>query len=425
MGKGAKIATNIILAIILFAVAFLSGAIANYFSMSEKERTINWLVKTIEDNFVYYDEETGELVEFSTEDYADAIVEALLDEYSAFYTAQEVTNEIITDQGNYYGTGLAFWRDTVDLEIARVSGNSPAEKAGMERGEVITAVEIDGQKTEVNTYEELVEVFMPIKGEVPFKIYTVKGLDERVYTLSKQVYIESYIWYYDSEKQYTFESNYGEKPLGVEANATKNFNLPVDTAYIVFTAFNGAADYQMAEALEYMRARGKTNLILDLRNNGGGQVDIFESLASYLVKGDLKRNFLGVAKYKNGKEENFYTTHNAYQDVNIVILANENTASASEMLIGAMVSSGSFSLDNLVCTKTKNGCSTYGKGIMQSGYVNIFTGEGAYLTSAYIYWPNGVTIHGKGISPTIEENKVEDISFDVDEELIRAIEIIK
>ena len=88
------------------------------------------------------------------------------------------------------------------------------------------------------------------------------------------------------------------------------------------------------------------------------------------------------------------------QDSEIYVAANVNTASASEALIGAMISYGTIGYEDIFITDTvgQGSARTYGKGIMQTTYYNVATGEAAKLTTAQIYWPNGESIHGSGIT---------------------------
>ena len=108
----------------------------------------------------------------------------------------------------------------------------------------------------------------------------------------------------------------------------------------------------------------------------------------------------------------------------IAVLADENTASASECLIGAMMDYGSMTEETLVITKNGDTARTYGKGIMQTTYVNPTGGDALKLTTAYIYWPvSHTSIHGTGIR-TAEANEIVPGGFGTDRELDRAVSIM-
>ena len=145
--------------------------------------------------------------------------------------------------------------------------------------------------------------------------------------------------------------------------------------------------------------------MLDLRNNGGGRVDILTEIAAFLCK-DAAGSFpVLTVEYKDGKEEIYRAPKSAYSDyftdqTEIAVLANCNTASASEALAGAMLDYGTIGYEDVYLAEIGSVARTYGKGIMQTTYTNILTGEGVKLTTAVIRWPvSGNCIHGRGILP--------------------------
>ena len=321
--------------------------------------------------------------------------------------------------------GVSFWKGGTTLEIARVLGNSPAEKAGITDGELITAIKEEGKEKVFLDRTNYSSILTKIEEGVEFTLYTKKLGVDKEYKIAKRVYVQSYVWYYDSEKQLTFTSNFGEKPIATIESTTKNLGLDDKTAYIEFASFSGNADEEMIAVMDYMHERGKTKLILDLRNNGGGYLSILEDLACCFIKGETAENLVAYSKYKDGTIEEYKTTENRYKDMEVVVLANKNTASASECLIGAMLCSGSLKEENIVCEKQEDGrATTYGKGIMQRLYVSEEFNAGIQLTVGHMFWPNGVTIHKKGITPTVEENKVAP-KVDIDYALERGIAILK
>jgi C-terminal processing protease CtpA/Prc len=222
------------------------------------------------------------------------------------------------------------------------------------------------------------------------------------FTLNKEAYKTSYVNYYDDGVRLFFASN--EKngnPTKKEDTTDKMVGLDQKTAYISLDQFEGDAAEQMEDALSFMESRGKTKLILDLRNNGGGYMTVLGDIAAMLIRNGGKGNFVfaysesksGFQGYKSGKYN--YKSHLE----KIVILANENTASASECLIGALsVHDSPYTSGDIVIEKNFNGIAkTYGKGIMQTTY-RLLSGGAFKLTTAKIYWPDATTsIHGVGI----------------------------
>ena len=132
-----------------------------------------------------------------------------------------------------------------------------------------------------------------------------------------------------------------------------------------------------------------------------------QRIAPYFIANtDDARAVIMRARYRSGEEAVSRAVGNKYGEYfagsEIYVAANGNTASASEALIGAMVDYGAIGFEDIYITDTvqKEGyaAATYGKGIMQSTYVNTKTGEAIKLTTAQIYWPNGRTIHDVGIT---------------------------
>ncbi|MBE5756969.1 MAG: hypothetical protein E7342_04120, partial [Clostridiales bacterium] len=353
-----------IIALSISLVLIVGAFFAGYFVRKSKENEIiNWVTSIIGENYTLYDEETGEYVTFTEEDYARAIVDGLLDKYSFYFNTKELTNEAETKEGKHYGIGVSFWKNSDILEIATVSGNSPAEKAGMVKGEVIIALKEEGKEKVFITRENYSIILGEIEEETPFTLYTLKNGVEQEYVVEKRAYIESFVKYYDSEMELTFTSDYGKEPQKTIKETAKNLGLDENTAYVEFTSFSGNAGEEMITVMEYFHAKNKTKLILDLRNNGGGYMDVLQKVASCFFRSDKKQNVVAYVKYKDNSVSYYKTSENNYKDMEIVVLANKNTASASECLIGAMISSGSLTMDNFICEKRADGsASTYGKG---------------------------------------------------------------
>jgi C-terminal processing protease CtpA/Prc len=144
--------------------------------------------------------------------------------------------------------------------------------------------------------------------------------------------------------------------------------------------------------------------VLDLRGNGGGYLDITLEIASYFCKNSDKRKpLVAVADYGE-KTEKFYATGNCYNEYfsaesRIFVLADNQTASASECLIGCMIDYGAISYADICIAQRGEEVKTYGKGIMQTTYpLTGIYGDAVKLTTARICWPvSNRCIHGRGI----------------------------
>jgi carboxyl-terminal processing protease len=174
--------------------------------------------------------------------------------------------------------------------------------------------------------------------------------------------------------------------------------------YIKLDSFEGDASKQVGEALDYMKSRGRDKLVLDLRANGGGLMTVLTDIAEYFIdNGGAKKSLVAFAEGKS-KNEYFYTNENNFKDflTDVAIIGDENTASASECLIGAMVYYEACSISKVVVEKDALGnARTYGKGIMQTTY-KFLTGGAFKLTTARILWPDKTTcIHKTGVTPAM------------------------
>ncbi len=410
--------TLIPLAIIL---AFTGGYFSRYLFHSKGANTAVDIISLIEQVGYIYDSKTGERRQITEEEIADALVYGLLDIYSAYYTEEEYGTVNAEAKGNMTGLGV-----TISLGgiISKVSYNSPAEIAGLQDGDKVLSVSVDGGQKIVYGENEGLELrnelyYANVNQSVAIEIDR-KG-QNLTFTMIKRPYVAAYVKYVDSEKTLAFRENENRKLEHKEFNEGMA-ELDGQTAYIRLTEFNGGAGEQIKQAFDYMRSRGKTKLIFDLRNNGGGYTDILEEVAScFINNGGKSKNLISVAKGVR-RTDRFYTDGNQFNsDITaITLLANDNTASASECLIGAMLHYGdSFDQSKLIIEKNSEGVArTYGKGIMQTTY-GLIGGGALKLTTAQIFLPDEQTsIHGVGFRAD-QNNAVEK-----GQAMARAIELL-
>ena len=203
--------------------------------------------------------------------------------------------------------------------------------------------------------------------------------------------------------------------------------LAEDTAYITFSLFEGGAAAQLEDALYKMAERGRDKLILDMRGNGGGYMDVLTDIAALLI--DRSGSYtLTYVREKSDTEEYRVTSDKYTHDLTaITVLADGNTASASECLLGAMLCYGEdvceagFSLADIIIEYNagRDNYSTYGKGIMQTTYM-LSTGGALKLTTAQIFWPDNTTcVQDAGIVQTDPAN-----CLNGDDAILRAAEIL-
>ena len=391
------------------ALLFFAGYFTYHFTLDEGLRSLLWFKERVQSD--YYQE-------IGDDEFWQAAIdgaEGLLDRYSCHYTADEYDAVINSDKGIKTGTGMSFFSGT--NKLYRVAVNSPlfytgkvsagmyltgAGKAGQPLADTFTASDTERALASFAEGDSVSLRFSSAAADDTSQCVTV--------TVTLETYIESYVLYAANGRAYAhiYESAGGQGTwTDVSAYVDEDAKFTQDTAYIRLGSFSGNAAEEFSRAADQYAADGKHTLLLDLRNDGGGKVVIMQMIASYFTKNtEEKLPLVMTAKYRGGKEERYLAEGNYYGEYfagsEIYVSANKNTASASEALIGAMIAYGAMDYENVFITDTDAESdapvTTYGKGIMQTTYYNSLTGEAAKLTTAQIYWPDGTTIHGRGIS---------------------------
>ena len=409
----------------LAVVSFVGGFGVRWFTLDKDMRTlIN--VKNKIDKEYYQD--------ISDEKFYSAIFNAVnnevLDDYSKYIRPETYSAESASNKGNRSGLGLAFYGNVYSEEwrlvVARVSGNSPAEKAGFLAGDKLTGFGVSKEEiTDCQSFQQFSEFLYETADDVPLYLRVQRDTENLILCVTRAKYVESYVLYKSSTTSYTIVGDESDeilsagKPLSI---------LSQDTAYIRLLWFLGEADEFFENALHLFKAEGKKNLVLDLRGNGGGDMKILGAIASYLCKNTKAKNpVVSVADYGEKKERR-RADGNEYYDYfegesRICVIADNGTASASEALLGAMLDYGTTAYSD-ICLIAENGVAkTYGKGIMQTTYVMDWIEQDALrLTTAQLLWPiSGTCIHGRGILASDGTKSVES-QIDADVELTMAIE---
>lgn len=411
------VAVAVVAAIGMFLAGFFAGRIKD-----PDVAALEFIVKTYKRHYLEYDD-----------DFVSVMSKSILDEYSEYYTKEEYAELKKISSGVRGGIGIYYGnRSDGSVVIAEVLGNSPAERAGIKAGYIVKGFRksVDENFTEINGRQELSDALAPLALGEKFVLkleYTdADGVHEKECTLARKEYRQTYVYYSDASGSWRF-SNGNEEDM--DDLKFERYDEPIadfgdDTAYLRYTLFYGTANGilgsagQIEEALKKFTASGRSKLILDLRGNGGGYVDICQSVAKFFVPApENSFSLIATAEYKKdpktdkSKTEIFKSSaieFGTYNYTKIVVLADENTASASEMLIGAMLSYDTQDKIDVVLAPSKDDdgqtvYKSYGKGIMQTTYVNTFGGGALKLTTARLVWPDGKTcIHGVGITKSLE-----------------------
>lgn len=351
---------------------------------SSLTKTINYLKNFIEQHYVG-DINEEEMIQSAIKGY----VEGLGDEYSEYISPDEMQEYMEDATGKYVGIGVYITTNTQTNQIVILMPieQSPAEAAGLKAGDII--VKVDGIEY---TGEQLDEASDKMKGEEGTKV-TLTILRE----------------------EETFNVEVERKT--VQVNHVKAQMLENGIGYIEINSFDDGTAEEFEEKYQQLQNQNVQSLIIDLRNNGGGIVDEAVNIADLMI--DKGKNIL-ITKSKNDKEEETKAQKDRTITVPVVVLVNEYSASASEILAAALKEN-----DNATLVGKK----TYGKGIIQTVY-SMSDGSGLKLTTEEYFTPNHNKIHEVGIIPDVEVNLPEgktlyDIEDKEDTQLQKAIELLK
>ena len=397
------------------AAAALSIALAFMSACGIYASTLDWAVSMI-NRYYYLDVSEDAIREAGLENLCGNV----LDIYSQYYTAEEYDAVTASNEGSRSGIGVSYryipssagFSGGSGVYIASVLGNSPAQRSGLRAGTFIKeGVAADGTRTAIENNQDFSD-FIDARAEgEQFTLVTDRG----TFVMARENYTMSYCYMATDDGEWTISYNSsGEMSVDYSESGRYSY-LPEGAAYISLSQFYGNAADEMAALLKQFNAMGCTSLIFDLRNNGGGYVSVMQSLSHLFTANLSDRSPIAMyAEYKDGSRtqyavDGFTSDQSCYlpADCPVTVLANNGTASASEALIGVLVSDGlidysdiyvsDFSQSYLDATGTaEKNCRTYGKGIMQSTFT-YYTGKALNLTVARIFWRDGTCIHAVGI----------------------------
>lgn len=394
--KANKIYKVIMLILITAIVTFMVTSIGmyNYFVKSEPGRmtvvgniekngddykTLNAKLQIVKDflNKNYIGElDTDKMVEGAIKGY----VEGVGDDYTEYLSKDEYEELIVNVTGDFVGIGVYIYKDKDgNLIVLAPMENSPSEEAGIEAGDRILA--IDGE----NCNEMDINVASSkIKGEAgsTVELEIQRGTETLKKTVTRRT---------------------------VEISDSASKILDGNIGYIVLSTFDTDCSKKIEKYMEEFQSKGINSVILDLRNNTGGVVEEAVKISELFID---KGNTVLRSYNKTEKETIIKSSSGKYKDINLVVLVNDYSASASEIVTAALK-------DNKAATII--GTKTYGKGVMQE-IQPLFDGA-IKVTIEEFKTPNGDKINKKGITPDIviedDANTIED------EQLQKAIEILK
>ena len=335
--------------------------------MNDKYAKAEQLWNIVKDGF--YQEISDEQIE---EGMYKGIFEGTGDIYSGYMNESEWTAWETSMTGEFEGVGVTFMQnEEVEYVVISTVEGSPAEKAGLLPGDILTKV--DGEE-----YTNSTEMSMAIRGDsgTDVQVTYLRDGEENTVTMTREK---------------------------IESQTVKSSVLDGNIGLIEVSAFEMKTSEDFEAALKDLESKGVKGLIIDLRNNGGGLVNESVEIADML----LDEGTVMYTEDQKGNREYAYT-EKGRTSLPYVVLVNENTASASEILSAAIQDNAGGKIIGTV---------TFGKGVIQNS-APLGNGTGYKLTVLQYFSPNGNKIHGVGITPDIEVEGE-------DEQMQKAIEQFK
>lgn len=379
-----------ILIVLLLIVCIAEGIMLKVFVFSNDDGIANSYkmkqLKTIIDEYYLDEVDEEEITEYTYK----GMVAGLDDPYSVYYTKEEYESVQEYSEGVFSGVGIVLTQDTETnaITVVKPMKDGPAAKAGIKAGDILTKVEGE----EIAADEELTSVVSKVKGKEGTKVTLTFLRDGK-------------------EKDYILKRQEIQNPT-VEYEMLEN-----QVGYIKITEFNEVTVEQFDEALGDLNEKGMKKLVLDLRDNPGGLLSAVTDIADMI----LPTGMIVYTEDKNGDRSEYEAKTEECVEQPIAVLINENSASASEILAGAIQD---YDAGTIV------GTTSYGKGIVQ----NIFQmgdGSAVKLTISNYYTPKGRNIHKKGIEPDVEVELKEtlkdqtEIKKSEDNQLQKALEVLE
>ena len=384
------IMTSFVLVYVGFAFAFNNGNVLSLFLKRNnkldykkiEEKTS--VLQNIIDRYFLFDEDMTKVEDGI---YA-GMMNGLGDPYTVYYTKEEYKALNEDTEGKYSGIGAVVSQNpnTKIITIVKIFDNSPANDAGLQVGDII--YKIDGEEVAGTDMDILVKT--KIRGEegTSFKMTVLRG-DDR-----KEV-----------------ELDLTRRSIEVETVAGKM--LDNNIGYIAVSQFDAVTSEQFKSNIESLQSQGMTKLIVDLRGNPGGLLDQVVDMLDYI----LPEGLVLYTEDKYGEREEYYSDGSHELKIPMVVLVNENSASASEVFTATF---RDFEWGKVV------GKTTFGKGIVQN-VLPLGDGTAVKITTQHYYPPSGYDLHKVGIKPDVEVdlNEGAKIGTDSDNQLSTAIDILK
>lgn len=347
------------------------------------------VTKIIKDNSIYQPDE-----DFMADLAASALAYSVEDKYTQYFDKDAFKQYIDQTSSSYFGVGITLKTDytTGIVSISECTENGPSARAGVAVGDVLVGV--DDKECNAQTVNEVISY---IKSKAEGENVTLK-LERNGESLEISVPLEH-----------------------IQSVLVSGQMLNDEIAYIKIDNFHGSLDKDARTAyddfmdqINSLRDSGMKKLVLDLRDNPGGDFGVVASIADEF----LSEGLITYTEDKNGKQSHLYAKQGGL-DYPVAVITNGKSASASEVLTGALKDNGKA---------TVVGEKTYGKGVVQQTYT-LSDGSGITVTVSRYFTPSGVCIHDVGIEPDVEcklpEGKTPaDYTIETDPQIAKAVEVL-
>ena len=313
-------------------------------------------------------------------------ISGLDDPYSVYYDEEETKSLYETTEGEYQGIGAVLSQNmnTGIITLMQIYDDSPAMKAGLKDNDIL--YKVNGEEV---TGVELTEVVSHIKGEkgTTVEMTVLRGADNEEVTVTA-----------------TRDT--------VEAQTVKYRMMDGQIGYVSVSEFDSVTYDQYQKALKDLEGQGMKGLVVDLRNNPGGNLNTVCDMLDLM----LPKGLIVYTEDKDGNRQEASSDDENQFTLPLAVLVNGNSASASEIYAGAIQDYG---IGDIVGTQT------YGKGVVQQIF-DLKDDTCVKLTIAKYFTPKGRSINGKGITPDVEvEYEADENNPEADNQLDKAVETIK
>lgn len=379
--------------VIIMIIAILFGfLIGNVVSFTKKETTNSSVPSELKEFVDTYNDIVNNYYDkVNKEELIDAGIKGMInyldDPYATYFDGTSSTNFNQTLEGNYEGVGIEVTLDNNKVKITKVFADTPAKKAGIKVGDYITKV--NGESVEGKSLSDVVSLIKNAKNK-EVEITITRDNQEKAMKVTRTTV----------DMPYTSSKVY-------EENGKK-------IGYLKIEMFSNNITKQVKKELESLKKKNIDKLVIDVRDNPGGYLtQVTEILSLFMTKKDV----IYQLQTKNNKEKVYSTSSKATYSYPVVVLINENSASASEILASAFKETYGAEVV---------GVNSYGKGTVQkTGDLN--NGDTIKYTVQKWLTPKGNWINEKGVTPTkevkLELKENEPLTEDNDNQLKAAIEL--